>query len=186
MAHDGADGWGARRDGRGCRSAWRRAGRTVDHPVGEHGFGQVAHLERAGIEDVAGGEVAGGDGDRAGLPPPVAGVVRGRENEPVRLGAPELLGALSGSSSGLAWLDDVTLGVLTETTAGPQFTEQLVGGPATTSDAPVGAASIAGATSISTARLRVEDGSLFVKRGANWQRTAGGVLVLATQQGSPQ
>jgi hypothetical protein len=35
-------------------------------------------------------------------------------------------------------------------------------------------------------RLRTDDGSLFVKRGANWQRTTSGILILATQQGSPQ
>ena len=49
--------------------------------------------------------------------------------------------------------------------------------------APQDAASVAGATSISTVRLRTDDGALYVKRGANWQRTTSGVLVLAHAAG---
>lgn len=116
----------------------------------------------------------------------IAGIVRGTEAVPVRLGEAVPLGPLAGSGSGLAWLDDTTVGVLSTESGGPLFTEQLVGGPATAIDAPQGAASVAGATSIATVRLRTDDGSLFVKRGANWQRTTSGILILATQQGSPQ
>jgi len=116
----------------------------------------------------------------------IAGIVRGDDNLPERLGDPVPLGPLAGTGSGLAWLDDTTLGLLSSETGGPLFTQQLVGGPATAADAPQGAASVAGATSISTVRLRTDDGSLYVKRGANWQRTTSGVLILATQQGSPQ
>lgn len=115
----------------------------------------------------------------------IAGIVRGAEAVPVRLGEAVPLGPLAGPGSGLAWLDDTTVGVLSTEVEGPQFTEQLVGGPATATDAPQGAASVAGATSISSVRLRTDDGSLFVKRGANWQRTTIGILILATQQGSP-
>jgi hypothetical protein len=116
----------------------------------------------------------------------IAGIVRGTEAVPVRLGEAVPLGPLAGPGSGLAWLDDTTVGVLSTDAAGALFTEQLVGGPSTATDAPQGAASVAGATSISTVRLRTDDGSLFVKRGANWQRTTSGILILATQQGSPQ
>lgn len=116
----------------------------------------------------------------------IAGIVRGTEAVPVRLGEAVPLGPLVGSGAGLAWLDDTTVGVLSAEPGGPLFTEQLVGGPATATDAPQGAASVAGATSISTVRMRTDDGSLYVKRGANWQRTTNGILILATQQGSPQ
>ncbi len=116
----------------------------------------------------------------------IAGIVRGTDTLPVRIGEAVPLGALTGGGAGLAWIDDTTVGVLSGPVEGPLFTEQLVGGPATTSDAPQGAASVAGATSISTVRLRTQDGSLYVKRGANWQRTTSGILILATQQGSPQ
>lgn len=116
----------------------------------------------------------------------IAGIVRDADNVPVRIGEALPLGAPSGDGAGLAWIDDTTLGVLSGPVEAPLFTEQLVGGPATTTDAPQGAASVAGASSISTARMRTEDGSLYVKRGTNWQRTTSGILILATQQGSPQ
>jgi len=117
----------------------------------------------------------------------VAGVVRNTspENVPIRLGTPVSLGVVAGIGAGLAWLDDTTVGVLAVDAQGPRVTEQLIGGPATTTDAPQGAAAIAGATSIATVRLRTDDGSLYVKRSPNWSRSAGGILVLATQQGSP-
>jgi hypothetical protein len=116
----------------------------------------------------------------------ISAIVRGADNVPVRLGDPVLLGALTGEGSGLAWIDDTTLGVLSAESGGSLFTEQLVGGPTSATNAPQGAASVAGATSISTVRLRTDDGSLYVKRGANWQRTTSGIQVLATQQGSPE
>lgn len=116
----------------------------------------------------------------------IAGVVRDADRVPIRLGDAVPLGAVPGEGTGLAWIDETTLGVLSADDGAPRFSEQLIGGPATLSDAPAGAASVAGATSISTVRLRTEEGSLYVKRGANWQRTTSGILVLATQQGSPQ
>jgi hypothetical protein len=116
----------------------------------------------------------------------IAGIVRNGDNVPERLGDPVALGPLDGNGTGLAWLDEVTLGVLSAQANAPLFREQLVAGPATSTDAPQGAASVAGATSISTVRLRTADGALYVKRGANWQRATSGILVLATQQGTPQ
>ena len=116
----------------------------------------------------------------------VAGVLRDPENQPVGLGVPVALGAAPGSGAGIAWVDDTTVGVLTNAPDGGRVSEQLVGGPATVTDAPQAIVAIAGATSIATVRLLGQDGSLYVKRGANWGRSASGVLLLATQQGSPQ
>lgn len=116
----------------------------------------------------------------------IAGIIRGTEAVPVRLGEAVPLGAVAGSGTGLTWLDETTLGVLSVESGGPLFAQQLVGGPSTAGGAPVGAATIAGASSISTVRLRTDDGALYVKRGANWQRTTSGIRILATQQGSPQ
>jgi Lipoprotein LpqB beta-propeller domain len=115
----------------------------------------------------------------------IAGVLRDAENQPLRLGPPVSLGAVPGTGAGIAWVDDTTIGVLSVDPEGSIVTEQLVGGPSTSTDAPSGVVGIAGATSISTVRVRAEDGSLYVKRGSNWSRTAAGILVLATQQGSP-
>lgn len=115
----------------------------------------------------------------------IAGIVRDAENQPLRLGAPIVLGAVAETGTGIAWVDDTTVGVLSVTPENSMVTEQLVGGPSTSTDAPGAAVAIAGATSVSTVRLRADDGSLYVKRGSNWARTAIGILVLATQQGSP-
>ena len=62
----------------------------------------------------------------------------------------------------------------------------VVGGPASTASATGGMASIAGASAVSAVRLRGGDGILYVRRGTNWQQSASGILVLATQQGMPQ
>ncbi|GAA1985229.1 LpqB family beta-propeller domain-containing protein [Microbacterium pumilum] len=115
----------------------------------------------------------------------IAGVVRGQDGIPQRLGVPISIGAVSGIGVGVAWLDDNTVGVLSHSGEASLVLAQLVGGPATTTAAPAGIASLAGASGVSTVRLRGDDGVLYVRRGTNWQQAASGVLVLATQQGMP-
>ncbi|KQZ82104.1 hypothetical protein ASD56_14545 [Microbacterium sp. Root166] len=115
----------------------------------------------------------------------VAGVVRGPDNA-LRLGDPVQLGVVEGAGRGLAWLDDGSLGVLSSGGEGAVVLEQVVGGLPSTTTVAVPMASIAGGTSLSSVRLRAEDGTLYVNRGTSWQPTATGVLVLATQQGAPQ
>ncbi len=116
----------------------------------------------------------------------VAGIVRDADGVPQRLGAPVLIGAVEGTGLALAWLDDSTVGVLSHDGEASFVVEQLIGGPAATTAAPVGIASIAGGSAISPVQLRDEDGALYARRGTNWQQSASGILVLATQQGSPQ
>jgi hypothetical protein len=116
----------------------------------------------------------------------VAGVVRDPDQIPVRLGDPVQVAAVSGSARGLAWLDDLSLGVLSGDEEGSLVVEQVVGGLSSSSSAAAGMVSIAGGTSLSTVRLRADDGTLYVKRGTSWQPTATGVLLLATQQGAPE
>lgn len=116
----------------------------------------------------------------------VAGVVRNDDRVPVRLSEPVMLGAVTGTGRGLAWLDDLSIGVLSADTEESHVLEQVVGGLSTPSSAAAGMASIAGGSSLSSARLRAEDGTLYVRRGTSWQPTATGVGVLATQQGAPQ
>ena len=116
----------------------------------------------------------------------VAGIVRDPQRVPVRLGDPVQLGAVSSAGIGLAWLDDISIGVLSGDADGTTVLEQVVGGTGTASAAPAGMTTIAGGTSLSSARLRASDGTLSVKRGTTWQPTATGVLMLATQQGAPE
>ena len=89
-------------------------------------------------------------------------------------------------ASALAWLDDTTVGVLSHDGAASFVVEQLIGGPAGDDGGTRGITSIAGGSAISPVRLRGEDGALYVRRGTNWQQSAAGILVLATQQGSPR
>lgn len=116
----------------------------------------------------------------------VAGIVRGADQLPERLSEPVELAVLSGPGVGLAWLDDLSIGVLSADEEASLVLEQVVGGTSTTSTAAAGIESIAGGTSLSSVRLLSEDGTLSVKRGTSWQPTATGVLVLATQQGIPE
>lgn len=118
----------------------------------------------------------------------IAGIVRDAEGAPERLGAPFTLGWAEAAGVGVAWIDDVYLGVLTRDDDETVVIEQLVGGQQTTTIGPSTsvASSIAGGTSTSPVRLRTDDGGLLIKRGANWQQTATGILVLATLQGMPQ
>jgi hypothetical protein len=122
-------------------------------------------------------------GGRSGLW--VAGIVRGTDRVPVRLGAPVQLAEVA-NGIGLAWLDDGSVGVLSGDAEGSAILEQVVGGAGTRSSAAAGMVTIAGGTSLSSARLRADDGTLYVKRGTGWQPTASDVLLLATQQGAPE
>jgi hypothetical protein len=116
----------------------------------------------------------------------VAGIVRGAERVPERLGDPVALATVPGTSRGLAWLDDLSVGVLSGDAEGTTVLEQVLGGMSETSSAPASMTSIAGGTSLSSVRVLAADGTLSVKRGTSWQPTATGVLVLATQQGMPE
>lgn len=115
----------------------------------------------------------------------IAGVGRDGAGVPARLGDPFVLGGVRGQGVGIAWLDDTTVAVLSLTDDDALVVEQVVGGLQTTAAAPATARSIASGASTGPVRLRQDDGSVVVKRGANWQQLASGVSVLATQQGSP-
>ncbi|GAB3604111.1 LpqB family beta-propeller domain-containing protein [Microbacterium aureliae] len=116
----------------------------------------------------------------------VSGVVRDADDVPIGLGDPRLLGTVTGTGRSLAWLDEVTVGVLVVDGEAATVHEQIVGGPSTSTAAPVAVTSIAGGAAAGNVRLRAEDGTLLVRRGANWQESASGILVLATQQGTPR
>ena len=114
----------------------------------------------------------------------VSGIER-TEGVPVALGVPERLLRLEGSGSDLAWLDDRTLGVLSEATEGTIVTEHVIGGLGSSGAGPTGnAVSLAAGPTVSSARLLTADGALFFRRGTTWQRAADDVLVLASQLGA--
>lgn len=112
----------------------------------------------------------------------VAGVVRNAAGVPQSIGTVVELAMLPGAGIDLTWLDDATLGVVSNAGDEVSAMEQPVGGPATTTTAPNGATTIAGGAIV---RLRVGS-ALYAQRGSNWEQAGTGVRVLATQQGMPQ
>ncbi|KHK98902.1 hypothetical protein LK09_08595 [Microbacterium mangrovi] len=115
----------------------------------------------------------------------VAGIVRGTDGAPQSLGQPMLLGTLPGNGIDLTWLDDTTVGVVAHDSAGLTVVAQTIGGPATGTAGPSGAATIAGSTG-TVVRVRSADGTLYNQRGSNWELAAAGITVLGTVQGLPQ
>ncbi|MDN3496410.1 LpqB family beta-propeller domain-containing protein [Planococcus sp. APC 4015] len=116
----------------------------------------------------------------------VSGIVRGADRAPSILGPPLDLGVATGVGRSITWLDDSTLGVLSAEGESTSMLEQLVGGPGIVTTGPAQAVSIAGGATIATMRVRSADGTLFVRRGSNWQEIASGIVLLATQQGMPE
>ncbi|MDZ8171092.1 LpqB family beta-propeller domain-containing protein [Microbacterium xanthum] len=116
----------------------------------------------------------------------IAGVVRDADGVPIRLTDPLRLGPVGGAGLSLAWLDDTTVAAVSRSGTDITLVEQPVGGAGVSLTAPTGTVSVSGANTDATVRLLSDDGLLFVRRAANWEQTADGILVLATQQGSPE
>ncbi|MBA8816625.1 hypothetical protein FHX48_001698 [Microbacterium halimionae] len=115
----------------------------------------------------------------------VVGVVRASDGTPERLGDEALsVTTLDQAGIDVGWLDSSTLGVLSGDADNVLFTEQPVGGIATTTSAPPGVVALAGANQPGLVRLLGADGELYVRR-TTWVASASGVTVLATQQGLP-
>lgn len=111
----------------------------------------------------------------------VAGILRSAER--IELGEPYVLATTVDDGYALAWLDDMTVGMLEHTAAGePRLREQPVGGPGTDYTVPAGVTSIAGGNA--TARLLADTGVLYSRQAASWQQVATDVRVLAVQQGT--
>lgn len=115
----------------------------------------------------------------------VAGIVRTASGAPQSLGEVFPIAVLPGPATDITWLDDATVGIVASDGSDTVEIEQRIGGPAVTTDAPSNVTTIAGST-LSFVRLLTADGTLYAKRGSNWEQAASGVKVLATQQGSPQ
>lgn len=151
------------------RNAWVGASRITAMEVSRDGARVAAIVSSAGNSVVS-----------------VAGIVRDGDGAPQELGDWIALGTVAGAGLDIGWLDDTTVGVLSRSGDTVELVQQPVGGPASEPlTAPPGTTSLAGASIPSGVRLRDADGALYVRRGSNWQQTSTGVLVLATQSGSP-
>ncbi|MDL9980357.1 LpqB family beta-propeller domain-containing protein [Microbacterium sp. ASV49] len=113
----------------------------------------------------------------------VAGIIRDPDTlVPQRLSDPVVIGTLPGDGLNLDWLDDTTVGALAHDGDSITLVAQQVGGTAQSIDAPPGAVSLAGLTTVETVRLRGADGALYLQRGSTWSPVGSGVRVLATVQ----
>lgn len=158
----------AERDILDISNAWPGASRIAAMQISRDGTRLAAIVTDAGRDWVA-----------------VAGIERNAGGEPVALGAAERVLRLDGTGTDVAWLDDRTLGVLSEGPDGTVVTEQVVGGMSTSGSGPADSAvSLAAGPTASSARLLAAEGALFVRRGTTWQLAATEVLVLATQLGA--
>lgn len=115
----------------------------------------------------------------------VSGVLRKADGTPTELAYPLVLESLATESASVAWLDDITVGVLSGIGSEPEVVELTLGAPSVATSAPAGATQLAGGNQ-GTMRVRAGDGALYSKRGSTWPQTGAGILVLATQQGTPQ
>lgn len=115
----------------------------------------------------------------------VASIVR-ENGAPTRLGQPMRVAVLSTPGTDAAWLDDVTLGIVTVVDGQATVLTQQVGGLSSVSTLQATVTTIAAGSQLTSVRLRSADGVLWLRAGARWQKNATGILVLATQQGAPQ
>ncbi|WP_292832245.1 LpqB family beta-propeller domain-containing protein [Microbacterium sp.] len=116
----------------------------------------------------------------------VAGILRDREGAPTALGERSVLAVLPGAGAQVAWSDAALVAVVYTLDGVTSLWEQPLGGFGSSTRTPDQVTTVAGGNQSGTARLRDAAGDLYTQSGANWQHLASGVLVLATQQGSPR
>ena len=113
----------------------------------------------------------------------LAAIIRDDAHVPVSLGETHLVAQLDGTSLGLSWIGDESLGVLLDNAATRSVLTQSVGGPGVSSAAPAGAQALSGGRTEAALRILDDKGILYAQRGSTWQMGLSGVLVLGTHAG---
>lgn len=124
------------------------------------------------------------DGSRPALW--VAGILRDENGVPVGLGDREVVTVLPGAGLDVGWVDGSTIAVLAQDGDDTVVVSQSIGGFDDTLTAPPGAVSLAAASQVRAVRVLDGAGVLSAQKGQTWSTVAGGVRVLATQQGAPR
>lgn len=124
------------------------------------------------------------DGSRPALW--IAGILRDDDGAPVGLGDRETVAQLPGTGLDASWVDGSTIAVLAENGDGDVVISQSVGGFGEMISAPANAVAIAATNQLRAVRLLDGEGVLSAQKGQAWPTVAGGIRVLATQQGSPR
>ncbi|GHD42775.1 hypothetical protein D9V29_00640 [Mycetocola manganoxydans] len=115
-----------------------------------------------------------------------AGIQRDQDYVPVSLGDPQALAVGTGSAITTTWVDDVTIATLTTGADGStDVVHQVIGGQSEILQGPDGAVSLVGGTGLRQLRAIVDGGNLTVLRTSAWQVIGSGVVLIATQLGTP-
>ncbi len=109
-------------------------------------------------------------------------VLRGADGKPTGLGEFKRLRDLSGTGLDVAWLDPLTVGVLSREGTDTWFGSDSIGGVRDGFRAPDGAAHLAGVNRTANVRLLSSDGTLYSRRNSVFQKVADGITVLANVQ----
>lgn len=124
------------------------------------------------------------DGSRPALW--IAGILRDDDGSPVGLGDRETVTQLPGTGIDASWVDGSTIAVLAEDGDADVVISQSVGGFGERITAPAGPVAIAATNQLRAVRLLDGEGVLYAQKGQAWPTVAGGIRVLASQQGSPR
>lgn len=103
---------------------------------------------------------------------------------PTGVGDPLLLASDIGTAVDAAWVDDLTVAVLTTAVEGqPRILTQEIGGLRSPIEPPPGSVAVAVGNTVRDLRALTSDGSLEIQRGVGWQERIDKVTLVATQQG---
>ncbi len=115
-----------------------------------------------------------------------AGIVRDSSGVPTGLTPPLELALGDGVPRSVAWTGELTVAVLTTTTAdATSIVEQTIGGELTTTSGPAGGTTIVGAGGLSRYLVLTAEGTLQAPTGTGWQAQADKVGAVAVQLGQP-
>jgi len=114
----------------------------------------------------------------------VAAAITRDSARPTAIGDPLLLASGIGTARDAAWVDDLTVAVLTaDGDAPPRILTQEIGGLRSPLEPPPDTVAIAGGNSVRELRALTADGGLDMQRGVGWQERIDKVTLVATQQG---
>ena len=115
-----------------------------------------------------------------------SGIVRAANGAPNGLTEPVELAVPSAGARSAAWTSDLTIAVLSTTSAeATSIAQQTVGGSQTTTSGPTGGRTIVGAAGLAPYVVLSADGTLLAPTGTGWQAQLDKVGAVAVQQGQP-
>ncbi|RNE56794.1 LpqB family beta-propeller domain-containing protein [Cryobacterium tepidiphilum] len=114
----------------------------------------------------------------------VAAAISRDSGRPTGVGDPLLLASDIGTARDAAWVDDLTVAVLTtDADDQPRILTQEIAGLRSPLEPPPDSVGIVGGNSVRELRTLTSDGRLELQRGAGWQERIDDVTLMATQQG---